>query len=205
MNPDQISSLLRQALSPINSRLAALESRGRGQSQAAEMDAIQGRRVMFTMVQSQAFTAAQAATSGSNMTFLVSIDGPFVMTHYPLVTWKPTLPSNATNFGRWRPCISYPLPTQQLTTDIIDISYMMTDTGPTRNLQDNFVPGGLISTSDELRPLPRQTKFEPNTTIQFTPYYEAINFNATGTATTGGNLVVALIGYKIITSLGNGG
>src|SRR6185436_10074462 len=112
--------------------------------------------------------------------------------------------TNATNFGKWRPVYTWPLADQVLDTDTIDLSYEISDTGPTRGLQNDSVPGVMLSNPDQLEKLPKPTKFEPNSTILFTPIYEDIDFNSTGTATTGGKLVVVLPGYKIITTLGNG-
>lgn len=165
---------------------------------------IPGRRVSYNLVGTQDFTTAQDGQTGSTINMLVSVDGPFIMTHFPLVVWKPTTPTNATNFGIWRTISSADLPTQQVTTDYIDISWQLIDTGPTRNLQNDVVPGGVLSNPRELKKLPTPTKFEPNTTITFTPTYENISFNASGTATTGGRLCVVLPGIKILTTLGNG-
>lgn len=201
-----INATIRQLMGPLNSRLAQLENQGGGKvmSWEEELDCIPGRRIDYAMVGSQTFTAAQAGLRGQPISLLVSVDGPFILTHRPVAVWKPSVPANATNFGRWRPVASFPLPTQQLTTDFIDISYEITDTGPSRGLQNDSVPGMLLSNPDQLEKMPKPTKFEPNSTINFTPIYEAITFGAPAIPTTSGTLVVVLPGYKIITTLGNG-
>lgn len=199
-----IAQLVRQATAPLKARIDQLEANHKQMSWEDELECIPGRRIDFALVGSQDFTASQDGLRGQPITFLISVDGPFILTHRPVAVWKVTTPDSATNFGRWRPVSTYPLPTQQLTTDFIDISYEITDTGPTRGLQNDSVPGVMLSNPDQLEKLPKPTKFEPNSTVLFTPIYEKINFNTSGTATTGGKLVVVLPGYKIITTLGNG-
>lgn len=205
---NQISAVIRQALTPLHQRISMLESSNAGKAMTwqEELDCIPGRRIDFALVGTQDFTSANNGLRGQAISFLVSVDGPFILTHRPVAVWKPTTPSDATNFGKWRPVSSFPLPTQDdvTATDIINISYEISDTGPTRGLQNDSVPGVMLSNPDQLEKLPMPTKFEPNSTIQFTPIYEDIEFNASGTATTGGRLVVVLPGYKIITTLGNG-
>jgi len=162
------------------------------------IDAIPGRRVVFTLVGSQLFTTTQDGARGAVITFEVSQDGPWVMTHYPLVMWRSTLPTNATDFGRWRPVSSWDVPDQVLDTCIIDISYELQDGGSNRNLQnEQTVPAGVLSAPGSLEWLPKPTIFRPQSVISFIPTYENILFNDS-TPTTEGRLVVALLGYKII-------
>lgn len=167
-------------------------------SEADEIEAIPGRRIFYHLVGSVDFTAASAGTRGTPIQFLVSQDGSFIQTHYPVAIWRPSTPSNATNFGRWRPVYSWPLPTQELGGDIIDISYEIIDAGAQRNFQNQALPP-LLSRPDALLPLPKETLFTPNATIQFVPTFEAINFDgAASVPTTGGTLVVALPGYRCV-------
>lgn len=169
-------------------------------STTEEIDAIQGRRIYYPLVGRISFTAAQAGTRGLPITLKVSQDGPFIQTAWPLAIWKPNEPSNAANFGRWRPPYSWPLPDQVLNTDIIDISWEIVDSGSQRVFQSEAVPP-LFSRPDQLLELPVPTLFSPSSNVQFIPTYEAINFNPGGEgeiATTGGELVVVLPGYKIV-------
>lgn len=172
-----------------------------------EINSIPGRRLFFLPTKTQDFTSSQDGAKGSSLSFTVSQDGPFIMTHFPLVMWKVTLPTTATNYGRWSPVSSYPLPTQQQqvaldTTfksfgDIVDLSYEMIDSGPQQNFQDNPLPP-IFSQPGALLPLPIPTKFAPASVITFTPTYENIFFATDpATDTTGGRLVVTLIGYRI--------
>ena len=165
-----------------------------------EINKLPGRRVLYTLMGTQTFTASNDGSRGNPITFEVSQDGPFVMTHYPVVMWRPSTPSNATNFGRWRPVSSWSIPAQSgITDDIIDISYEMVDSGSGRELQNNIaVHPGLLSTPDEWKALPIPVYFRPQSVISFTPTYENIAFASGGTATTGGTLAVALPGYKIV-------
>lgn len=163
-----------------------------------QLKRIPGRRCLFTMVATQTFTTSQDGARGNAMTFTVSQDGPFIMTHYPMAAWRSSLPTNATDLGRWRPCSSWPLPDQVLDTNIIDLSYELSDDGSNRSFQnENAVPGTLLSRPDCLLQLPVKTYFRPNSVISFTPIYENILFEGS-TATTQGTLVVALIGFKIV-------
>lgn len=154
-----------------------------------EIDSIPGRRLWYNLVGRVAFTAADDGRRGNPVNMLVSQDGPFIATHYPMAIWIPT---DGTNLGRWRPVSSWPLPDQVLDLDIIDISYEVQDGGSNRNFQNEAVPP-VLSRPDMLAPLPVPTMFTPNTTVQFTPTYENILFNDTTTA----SLVVAIPGYRI--------
>lgn len=195
---------LRNQVVQQNEKIAALSAlcASKPRSVTEEIDAIVGRRIFYTLSAVQSFDEDLAGSRGSVMNFLVSQDGPFIATHYPLVMWKPNVPTNADNFGRWRPVESWPLPTQQDTNfDTIDISYEMNDSGGQRNFQNMPVPAGLLSRPDNMIPLPVPTLYTPNTTIGFVPTYEAINFLAsseTYVGTTGGQLVVAIPGYRIV-------
>lgn len=195
---------LRQALAPFKQEIMRLrqemetlkEQAKRPRTVQEEIDAIPGRRIFYSLVGTVLFDATVDGRQGTPVIMLVSQDGPFVMTHYPVIMWKPTLPTNASNFGRWRPVSTWPLPDQVVDNDIIDISYQFVDSGSQRNFQSNPVPPGLICSPDNVIPLPVPTLFTPNTTIQVTPTYENILFDAS-TPPTQGQLVVALPGYRI--------
>lgn len=165
----------------------------------AEIDSLPGRRIFYNLVDRVDFTIDDDGLRGQPLQFLVSQDGAFIMTHYPLMIWAPNLPANATNFGRFSPVSSWPLPLQQITNqDIIDISWELVDSGSQRNFQ-NEAAGPLFSRPDNLIPLPVPTLFAPNTTVQIFPTYERIFFDAdNATDTTGGSLICILPGYKIV-------
>jgi hypothetical protein len=193
-----------------NMRTAIAELQKRPRSITEEIDSIPGRRIVYTLSGDQSFTTSQDGTTGNPISFLVSQDGPFVMTHYPAIGWYPNSPSNADHFGQWRPISSYPLPTQQAggtpsanaqstILDFIDISYAIQDSGSGRNFQNLVVGPNIISTRDNMIPLPVPTLFAPNTTIQVTITYNNISFAAGNSVdSTGGNLHVDLPGYKIV-------
>ncbi len=161
----------------------------------AEIDSIPGRRVFYNLVAVLPFTIAQNGLRGQPMPMQVSQDGPFIQTHYPLVLWTPNAPDTTTNFGRWRPVYTWPLPDQVVDADIIDLSWEMSDSGGQRQYQNLAVPP-LFSTPDNAIPLPVPTIYSANTVIQFTPTFNAITFNSE-TPPTSGILVVALPGYKV--------
>lgn len=180
-----------------NELVAALQNQP--QSITQQIDSIPGRRIFYMLNQVLPFTDDDAGTRATAMTFQVSQDGPFVATHYPLAIWRPAEPENATNFGAWRPVSTWPLPTQELGTDLIDISYEVTDGGSQREFQ-NAPVAPLLSRPDNAIPLPVPTLFAPNSVVKFTPTFERIVFNTTAeeTATTGGILWVGFPGYKIV-------
>lgn len=186
----------------LDTRLANLErilnELNRGATFEDELEKIPGRRIFHTLVGSQTFTTSQDGQRTTPITFEVSQDGPFIMTHYPVCGWRSSAPSTATDFGRWRPVTTWPLPDQVIDTNIIDISYEMSDSGSGRNMQNDIpVPGLLISHPGNLQLLPKPTYFRPNTVITFTPTYNDITF-AGSTPTTEGTLVISLPGYKIV-------
>ncbi len=172
---------------------------GQAHSITAEIDALPGRRIFYNLTDRLAFTAAQNGLRATPLSYLISQDGSFVATHYPLVMWKPNAPSTADNVGRWSPVGSWPLPAQQLTNlDIIDLSYEVVDSGSQRNFQ-NEASGPVFSRPDNFVPLPVPTLFSPNSVIQFYPTFERIFFNGDADVpTTGGELVVTFPGYRIV-------
>ncbi len=203
---NETAAFLRQQLDPIKKEIIRLRQeneqfkavlQNRPKTPTEELDVIPGRRIFYTLSANQDFTTSQDGQRGQPMNFLVSQDGIFIMTHYPVAMWKSSLPTNATDFGRWRPISTWPLPDQVLDTCIIDISYELIDGGSQRAFQNLPVSPGLISSPSCLIPLPVPTPFAPNTTIQFVPTYENILFNDS-TPTTQGTLVVSLPGYKIV-------
>lgn len=196
MTANDFAVAIRQQQQHIARLAAQLAELAAAKSPEQVLDSIPGRRIYYSLVGSQLFDTDQNGTRGNPINLLVSQDGPFVQTHYPIVMWKPTLPTNATNFGRWRSVYHGPLDTQALTTDFISISYEIIDGGSQRNFQNSPLPP-LISTVEDAKPLPMPTLFAPNTTIQFVPTYEDIEFGGSQ-ATTEGSLVVALPGYRIV-------
>ncbi len=200
----QVAGLLRQykaAFKELNQRVVALiqvvnDLQSRPRSVSEEIDAIEGRRMEGTLSGEVEFTINDLGQKGTPITLQVSQDGPFVQTHYPMAVWRPSLPTNATNFGRWRPCSTFPLPDQVVDTDIIDIGYEMVDGGNQRLLQ-NATRGPLLSRPDNIVPTPLPTVWTPATVVQFVPYYWAITFDA-ATPPTQGLLHVDIPGYRIV-------
>jgi hypothetical protein len=164
-----------------------------------EIDALPGRRIFYNLSGRQSFDISQLGTRADAISFFVSQDGPFVMTHYPLVMWKPNLPTTASNLGQWSPVASWPVPLQQKPEqDSIDLSFEFFDGGSQRAF-NNEVAAPLFSRPDSLAPLPVPTLFAPNANIQFIPTYEDIFFDAAAAVSaTGGQLVVTLPGYRIV-------
>jgi hypothetical protein len=183
-----------QQIAIMQQMIADLNSRPR--SVAEEIDAIEGRRIEGTLSGEVTFTVADVGNRAKPIILQVSQDGPFVMTHYPMVLWRPTAPAEATNLNRWRPVSSFPLPTQQLTTDIIDMGYELNDGGNLRQFQ-NEMRGPLFSRPDNIVPTPVPTLWSPNAAIQFVPQYLALTWNG-AVPPTEGTLHVDLIGYRIV-------
>lgn len=164
-------------------------------SPTEELDSIPGRRIFYGLSDEQTFTTDLDGQRGQPMNFLVSQDGPFVMSHFPLVTWRPSAPDTATRFGQWRPVASWPLPDQVVDDDRIDLSWEFVSGGSQRNFQ-NEPWGPIFSRPDNLVPLPIPTLFAPNETIQMILTYEDINFSTGDTPTTEGTVRVTLPGYR---------
>jgi hypothetical protein len=193
----QIESQHRQILDKYEEFIRACEDQPRSITQ--EIDSIPGRRIFYTLSARQSFTIAQDGLRAAALSFLVSQDGPFICTHYPMAIWKPNSPSTAANFGLWSPVCEWPLPTQQVPDqDAIDLSYEVVDSGSQRNFQNEAAPP-IFSRPDNLIPLPVPTLFAPNSTIQFFPTYERIWFDQTpAVPTDGGQLVIGFPGYRIV-------
>jgi hypothetical protein len=134
---------------------------------------------------------------GPAITIVISQDGPFIQTHYPMVLWRATAPDTATNLNFWRPVSTFPLPDQVVDTDVIDLMYQIIDGGAGRNFQ-NAPRGPVFSRPDALQPLPVPTLWAPNSTLQFVPTYNAITFNGSPVAPTEGTLHVDIPGYRIV-------
>lgn len=189
--------LLRQLVARQNKLEQIVKARPR--SITDEIDAIPGRRIFYNLVGRDNFVAQQQGLRADAINFLVSQDGPFIMTHYPLVMWRPNLPTTATNFGEWSPVSAWPLPTQQVGVlqDRINLSYEIVDGGSQRNFQNEDSPAW-FSRPDNAMPLPVPTLFSPNTTVQFFPTYERIIFAVTAIPTVRGEIVINLPGYRIV-------
>lgn len=192
----QQANVINQMAAKVNSLeqvITDLQSRPRSVSE--EIDAIEGRRLEGTLSGELTFDISDEDARGAPIVFTVSQDGPFVMTHYPLVLWRPSAPDNTPNFGRWRPVSTFPLPTQQVGTDIIDMMYELQDGGSGRLLQ-NEPRGPLFSRPDNIVPCPIPTLWASNATILFTPTYLTFTWDSSP-APTQGTLHVDLIGYRI--------
>lgn len=170
----------------------------------AEMNEIPGRRTFFFLNGEDTFDITANGQRGSSINMEVSQDGPFIMTHLPVVMWRPSAPNTTTNFGLWRPVSPWPLPVQAAATaaaftlndDIISLSWEMSSGGSQRNLQNEpSLP--MFSRPDNLVPLPVPTMFKMNDTIQFFPTYESIRFTS-AIPPTEGIIRVSLPGYRIV-------
>jgi hypothetical protein len=170
---------------------------GRPRTVTEEIDAIPGRRIETVLSGEVTFTSSDEGKRGNPILIQVSQDGPFVMTHYPMVLWRATLPTNADNYERWRPVSTFPLPTQQDGTDIIDLMYELQDGGAQRNFQ-NAPRGPIFSRPDNLLKCACPTLWSPNSAIQFLPTYNKLTWNAATVIPTQGTLHVDLIGYRIV-------
>jgi len=190
---------LRRELSTVRAEYKAFldAQKARPMSVADQINTMKGRRIPYMLNGTAEFTIDDLSRRGTAINFLVSQDGPFIWTHYPLVAWRPSGPANATNLGRWRPVASWPLPTQQLTTDFVDISYEMQDSGTQRAYQNLPNGTGPLSRPDNIVPLPEWSVVAPNSVLTFTPIYEAINFGG-ATATDTGLLHVSFIGFRVV-------
>ena len=201
MIDSQTAAFIRKALGGLQQQIDELRQAHGNRGPQDEIDSIPGRRIAYTLVGTQDFTTTQDNTRAGAINMQISQDGPFVMTHYPVAMWRPSLPTNATNFGKWRPVYTWPLEAQQITaagtlTDVIDISYEIVDGGSQRNFQNLAAPP-ILSRPDELHRLPCPTMFAPNSTVQFFPTYNDIAFGG-AVATTTGTLVVGLPGYRVV-------
>lgn len=200
----QLAQLLggyRNAIKKQGNQIAALykiigELQSRPRSVQEEIDAIEGRRMEGTLSGEIEFTADDLGQRAAPITMIVSQDGPFVQTHYPMAVWRPSAPDNTTNFGRWRPISTFPLPDQVVDTDIIDLMYEMQDGGNQRLLQ-NEARGPLLSRPDNICPTPVPTLWSPGSTVLFIPTYVDMTWDS-ATPPTAGILHVDIPGYRIV-------
>lgn len=200
----QVAALLRQhkaAIDSISRTMAQMAQainaqQSRPRSIQEEIDSVEGRRIEGVIAGEVTFTAADVGQRAQPIVIQVSQDGPFVMTHYPLVVWRPSAPDNTTNLGRWRPVTTFPLPDQVVDTDIIDIQYELNDGGSQR-LGQNQPRAPLLSRPDNIVPCPIPTLWSPNAAIVFQPTYLAITWNS-AVPPTQGILHCTLIGYRIV-------
>ena len=191
---DKRSGQLQSVVQQQASLIAELQTRPRTITE--EIDQIPGRRIETVLSGEVVFDITDEGKRGNPILVQVSQDGPFVMTHYPMALWRPTLPTTATNFERWRPVSTYPLPDQVVDTDIIDLLYEMQDGGSQRNFQ-NAPRGPLFSRPDNVIPCAVPTLWAPNSAIAFFPTYNKITWDSE-VPPTQGTLHVDLIGYRIV-------
>jgi len=185
---------LQQRVDQLTATINAMASRPR--SIQEEIDAIEGVRIEGTLSGEVTFTSTDVGNRATPIVFQVSQDGPFIMTHYPLVLWRPTAPTNATNLNRWRPVSTFPLPSQVVDEDIIDLMYELNDGGSQR-LGQNEPRGPLFSRPDNIVPCPIPTVWSPNSAIVFQPTYLALTWDSQ-VPPTQGILHVDLIGYRCV-------
>lgn len=191
---DKRSSALQSVVQQQAALLAELQTRPRTITE--EIDQIPGRRIETMLSGEVVFDLTDEGKRGNPIIIQVSQDGPFVMTHYPMPLWRPTLPTTATNFERWRPVSTYPLPDQVVDTDIIDLMYELQDGGSQRNFQ-NAPRGPAFSRPDNFVPCAVPTLWSPNSAIAFYPTYNSITWDG-AIPPTQGTLHVDLIGYRIV-------
>jgi len=191
---DKRSGQLQSVVQQQASLIAELQSRPRTITE--EIDQIPGRRIETVLSGEVVFDITDEGKRGNPILIQVSQDGPFVMTHYPMALWRPTLPTTATNYERWRPVSTYPLPDQVVDTDIIDLLYEMQDGGSQRNFQ-NAPRGPLLSRPDNVIPCAVPTLWSPNSAIAFFPTYNKLTWDS-DVPPTQGTLHVDLIGYRIV-------
>ncbi len=190
----QHRSAIVQLQQQIANLIAAQSSRPK--TVAEEIDEIPGRRMEGTLSGEVAFTINDQFQRGAPVTMGVSQDGPFIMTHYPMVVWTPHSPTTATNLGRYRPVSTFPLPAQVVGTDIIDLGYELADGGNQRLLQ-NAPRGPLFSRPDNIVPCPVPTLWSPGSTVQFIPSYGKFTWDS-AVPPTSGVLHVDIPGYRIV-------
>ncbi|MEO6382478.1 MAG: hypothetical protein ABIO35_10890 [Nitrobacter sp.] len=191
---DKRSSSLQSLIQQQSAMIAELQTRPRTITE--EIDQIPGRRIETVLSGEVNFTATDEGKRGNPILIQVSSDGPFIMTHYPMALWRPIAPVNATNYQLWRPVSSYPLPTQVIGTDIIDIMYELQDGGSQRNFQ-NAPRAPLFSRPDNIVPCAVPTLWAPNAAIGFYPTYNKLTWNS-ATPPTQGTLHIDLIGYRVV-------
>jgi hypothetical protein len=195
---DKRSGQLQSVVQQQAALIAELQTRPRTITE--EIDQIPGRRIETVLSGEVVFDITDEGKRGNPILIQVSQDGPFVMTHYPMALWRPTLPTVATNYERWRPVSTYPLPDQVVDTDIIDLLYEMQDGGSQRNFQ-NAPRGPLLSRPDNVIPCAVPTLWSPNSAIAFYPTYNKLTWASTDpdyVPPTQGTLHVDLIGYRIV-------
>lgn len=191
---DRRSSQLQSVVQQQAALLAELQTRPRTITE--EIDQIPGRRIETILSGEVTFDITDEGKRGNPIMIQVSQDGPFVMTHYPMALWRPTLPTTATNYQRWRPVTTFPLPDQVVDTDIIDILYELQDGGAQRNFQ-NAPRGPMLSRPDNAVPAAVPTLWSPNSAIAFFATYNRLTWDS-AIPPTQGTLHVDLIGYRIV-------
>ncbi len=177
---------------------------------AVDINDIEGRRIHFTQSATMTFTAAinDGNRGPSYMIIPIGQDGPWVMTHYPVIMWRNAASATAADVGLWRPPSHWPLPDQIVDANVCSMSYEVFDEGSVRALQNDpqsdrntaagtqrkAVVAGLFSTANILMQLPEPTLFDTNGAIRIVITFDDIQF----TDVTQGRLRVNLPGYKIV-------
>lgn len=141
-----------------------------------DIDDIPGRRIPYNMTRTAQSLTYPAANPEAR--FLVTHDGPFVMTHYPIFLWRSYPQSKWVLPGEF----------DEDAGTFLDLSYRLFDMGSQRAFTDGLCP--IFSRPDRLTPLPMSTVFAPNSTIKVYPEFA-------GPLMTG-ELRVILSGYRIV-------
>ena len=183
-----------------------------------ELNNIPGRRCIFTPRRTQTFTTADQGIEGDVLLYDLPKDGPWVMTHYPIVEWKITAAAAPTFIGQWRPVGDWPTVSQQLSHEFLNCSLRIRDAGPERDLQNTallknssvstqpfairHVPAGDFSRPGAIKKLPVPTLFPAKSVVAINIFYDAVVFDPFSIGkvfytTTEGELTVTLPGYRI--------
>lgn len=204
-----IAEDMQKVLAPYYAELSALQAENEilreYMPKTENVNNIPGRRCFFTLRGQQTITSSSNGLRGQPIFIPVGQDGPFVLTHFPVIMWKPlTSEAAPLSVGLWRPFASWPLPDQVVDANTMDISYEITDVGPGRNMQGGWASNNvtepvpvlpsLISRPNNVMILPLPQVFDANSVIQCVITYNDINWTSIDTAT----VRVELPGYKII-------
>jgi hypothetical protein len=110
-----------------------------------DIDSIPGRRMAYNM------SMDGTSTAGNHVDFLISQDGPFILTHFPILLWQ-----YREGTSRWVVSGSR--------EDELGTFYLMSDESCQRMLTRNWI--NIYSQPHQLTPLPMSTLFVPNSMIR---------------------------------------